>query len=542
MAQQRNKKEIARAEARMQAQLSGEAKALKRSIQGKKKKVLKKQMGQGTAKLTNPYLQTLVDPERFSGVRYPDAFPRLTGTCQGLLNEEMFVFPTQAAPSTDAASEVAGTFLNIVTPTMLDPVLQYRQDILAGTGGGAPDVVARSYLVNASEQYGFVAISEDASCMQSATNQLFLKEVDKVNVKMPLTYSDQDFPQPLSRGFDPNGDVFYGYPFRYQNTASGAIEVTVGYEPGIAAAPSVSLFAELVTTKGVSSLAMTTTIATGSTVATGVATFINTQLNPLCVTGTASCTASLPGIGLRLQAVAPSPNGKGYCIRYIQLRWLRGTVTAPIARFATLKFPDEDIYTRSIDQYRVVSASAWVEYEGADLTNGGQIAAIMYRGGRSGTENGLWQYSLVAETPGGYQGALKLGSYSFWMASNDRDMLFRDLDITDRWQLPYIMNVGLVASPDLPHTLRLRVPMNFEFVSTAQFYQYKHADIAPEMITHAASVVSQMNTSMENPLHWATIKEYLAKAANTAWNVGSWVGRNWGVIAPAATAIGAALL
>jgi hypothetical protein len=289
----------------------------------------------------------------------------------------------------------------------------------------------------------------------------------------------------------------------------------------------------------------TVTVATGATdLNYCLATFTTAELTPIMTVGSTAdrLHAGLPGVGFRvgLTDAGAVRSRRSYPLIGLMAYWASNVVdlfTVPVPRFEAFKYPDESVYTSTVDQYRVVSMSVWMEYQGATLTDGGQAAAILYRGGRSAFENGLWDYDLVAETPGGYQGALKLGTYSFWLPNNERDMLFRSLDTQDRWRLPYIVNVGLVASPDIPHTLRLRVPTNFELVSTSQFYQFAHALIRPDWILHAGAVTRTMATSMENPGHWDAIKSLLGKAVNTVGKVGNFVKDNWGWIAPAGAAI-----
>jgi hypothetical protein len=246
-----------------------------------------------------------------------------------------------------------------------------------------------------------------------------------------------------------------------------------------------------------------------------------------------------PGIGYRLRYTNSTASVDPLiCLSILSIKIrMYPAASGKAAKFITHSLPDEDTYASSIDQYRVVSMSAWLEYEGSDLTNGGQLAAISYKGGRDPMLNGLWDYNKIAETPGSYQGALKLGNYSVWRPSNERDMMFRNLNTDDRWNLPYIVVAGKVSSADVPATLRLRVVINYEFISTAQFYSYSHSPVAPELIAHAATMLRDFPTSMENPLHFKEIKQFLQKTIGLAQNVGSWVMKNSHWIAPAATAL-----
>lgn len=508
--------------------------AVTQAVRQSQRKKVKAVAGEKVQKSTNPLLRTYLLAEEFGGVRYPDSFPRKTATCQALENYEMFYFQTPVAPATDPGFEVGGTFLNCISPVMLDPILEYREVVIPST------VEHGAFLGTPSEQFGFVPLTDDQSSLASASDQLVLPIPGTVNVRAPIGFTDQDFIQPIHRGFDIAGNVFYGTPFRYQNTAAGGLEVNIMIANGPAAAtPSTAIFAQAVTRFGVVEQAFTTTIATLGSITTGQATFTNAQLNTICPTGTNSSAIGLPGIGIRIRTTSTA----GLAMRTIVLncgwRFIRGAATSQ-ARYESLKLPDEALYTETVDQYRVVSLNSWMMYQGAELTNGGQTAGIMYRGGRSFGENGLWDYSLVANTPGGFQGAVKNGLFSIWLPSNEEDMLWRNLDETDRWKLTYIVNSGIMASPAILNALRLRVSVNFEFTSTTQAYQYKFAEIDPMMIAHAATVLRDVCPTMENPLHLKAIGEWLRKAAHTVVNIGKWGVEHWTQIAPLAA--GAAAL
>lgn len=507
-----------------------QAKQDKARVKSARKKVIKKEIvrvgGPPMRNMLNPYLKTLIDPERYSGVRYPDPFPRLTGTTQGLLNYDVYTFPTPTAPAANPPTEIPGTFLHTICPVMVDPVFEYAD--------GANNTMTGT-LNSPSESYGLFPLAEDGQAFETDSNQLFIRNGETLNMKVPMAMVGDQYTQPLNRGFDPDGNVFYGRPWRTGGAAGGTVVSCSVY---VANSTNVALSLQAVTEKGPITVGLTKSTADPSGSASFAGSFLRSDLAPALTVGTNTDVSGLPGIGFRL--ISTSGNvASPASILSISLTMFGSGLSEPV--FRAVKFPDEDTYVKTIDQYRVVSASAWLEYQGAELTNGGQVAGIMYRGGKSSNEVGFWNYDFVAETPGGFQGPVKTGTYSFWMPANERDMLFRSLDNTDRWSYPYMVNVGLLASPDIQNVLRLRVPMNFEFVSTAQFYQYKHADIHPEFIAHAAQIVSTMQTTMENPNHWQTIKDYLRAAANTAVNVGNWVWNNKAAIGTAAAAIGALL-
>jgi len=472
-----------------------------------RKQVLKKNMGKYSNLLSkteqNLYLKTIVDPERYTGVRYPDDFGRKTAVVNSILNHDCYVFPT------DNQVEPAGTYLNVLTPSLTEPLLEYTMESL---GGITTSYRVRGLLNKQDLNYGLTPIDETRSAICTDSG-MFVLSAGSWNVKAPWFTDAAGVTSnafTLFRGENGGLGIFYGFPVM-MDLDDGAMTITlVADVPFTATGLSTTVFAEIVSEFGALQAAFNTTagspVATVTITASGIGTNFDNVLT-ISPNGLFR-VAGLPGMGVRLINL-----GSAISLSSVSWSLAPATLTA-IPTFAVVNLPDVDTYLQKVDQYRVISSSVWLEYQGADLTNGGQAAAIMFRGGRPYSYNGLWEFDKVAETPGGYQGALKIGSYSFWIPASISDTLMRQINNFDRWDSPYIVNVGLVASPDLPHVLRMRVPMNFELMSTAQFFTYACSEVHPDWIRATALVTRDIPTSMENPQHLAFIDGLIDKGLN----------------------------
>lgn len=482
-----------------------DAKERERQRNKLRRAILQKHMPEGIDYKHHPsaYLRTLVDPERFHGVRYPDSFSRATAVAHTMINHDVYTFPA------DNLVEPAGTYLNVVTPSMTEPLLEYFMSPSLGIGSSEDFLEAE--LRQQTGTYGFFPVGAGAVGLARQSGQLWLDKGALVNVIMPWSrrgsLTSEDLIISPFRGTDFDGFDFYGMPFLM--------------EEGVM--PSATTAIQLVVRCGVTSIIETTlgqvTLVSehGSVSASLVrpadeflayASFTQSDLIGSVLTATSVegvYSAGLPGVGIRMRSALD--------LDFIAMTSIGATMASTTLRdvpwFRNVPLPDVDVYLSKVDQYRPISSSVWMEYQGADLTNGGQAAAIMFRGGDPFGIAGLWDYDKVSVTPGSYQGALKLGSYSFWLPATERDVLMRPVAAGNRWSRPYIVNVGRVASVDLEHVLRLRIPMNFEFVSSAQFFEYGYADPDPTQIEAAAVITRAVPTSMENPKHTMFIDRLL---------------------------------
>jgi hypothetical protein len=459
----------------------------------------------------NMYLKTLLDPENYTGVRYPDSFARKTAAVPGLINHDMFVFPSTSEV------ESPGLFLNIVTPSLTQPVLEYYEATPTSTLFSAG---YRSYISAQTTDFGIFPAAESEVGLPASTKMLQLP-YGTWNVRAPWNFfdgTDSTTDCPPFKGLN-EATIFYGHPVVTGSTAAAAnpnIRLNLMMSTESAVTGDSDITVRLISEYGThdeilqavtGSSLLTATISGTDLIASGVLTAAVTA---------GYYGAGLPGMGYQLinsSLVLGVLAFEAYVFGY------NNVVPAP--QFRVIPLPDVSTYIDTVTQYRPVSCSSWVEYEGADLTNGGQCAALLYRGGRPFSLAKLWDYNVVAETPGSYQTRLKLGSYSIWLPATERDVLMREIGSEDRWDSPYIVNVGLVASPDLEHVLRLRVPINFELVSTAQFFNYSIAPIHPEWISQAVLITSAIQTSMENPTH----QKFIGDILNTGIDILAGIGK-----------------
>lgn len=445
----------------------------------------------------NRYLRTLVDPETFVGVRLPDQYARRTGTLQTMINSEAFVFPT------NNLVEEPGFYLSILTPCIDRPLLEY---VLV-----EPESILSAVKAAVSVQtpdYGLHPVEPTTRCLAEETSQLILSE-GYFNVVAPWWIegnSSQSISAPPFKGLDSDGQRFYGHPILLDSDNDGGFVVTVNFAIARAATGVSTATITLVSEAGAVTKALNTVAGSHAATVSFSDVDMGAVLTPTSVATVSSC--GLPGVGVRITNPVGPTGLATQTIVSIEWRCICGT-DLPLPQMRLIALPDVETFTSKVDQYRPISASVWMEYEGADLTNGGQAAAIMYRGGRPFGINGLWDYDQVAQTPGGYQGALKLGSYSYWLPSSNNDTMMREIHAVSDWSLPYVVNVGIVSSPDIPHTLRYRIPINFEIISTAQFFTYDVAEDHQEWIHDAAHKLRGAKTSMENPGHGGFIQDLI---------------------------------
>jgi len=477
----------------------------------------------------NPYLMTLVDPENNVGVRYPDELPKATAVFRGLINHNAYVFPTNNGVETD------GTYLSVLSPTLINPLTEYCLEPFPGGGpGGAfanPDIVAA--VATADDHSGVFPLEEDSATVSTSCDEMWVQPGATMNLKAQFAWRDQDFASPMFRGIRTDNSTFYGFP-AHDSGALGDAGVVLNFVQPITT--SGSPFEVYAVTKTNIQQLSTVTAPTGGALSIGLQSILYSidpaDYQSLFTDG----YVGLPGIGFRLKNITTRP----VCLSSYAIHHSSGSTTQDLVpRFRGVSLPDEATYASTIDQYRVVSASNWMEYDGSDLKNGGQVASIMYRGGQSPMENGLYNYQSVAEGPDAYAGKLEEGTYTFWAPNSDNDMLMRSLNPHNRWEFPFIVNAGVVSEPDQLNPIRYRIALNYEAVSTAQFYAFQKPIPHPEWIDEAAMVLRRYPCTMANGRHWDWIKSVAKDMKNFASDAAKWAVENKSWLIPAATSVAA---
>lgn len=497
-----------------------------------KKKVVKKALRKIGASIENEYLRTLVDPENCHGVRYPDNLPKGTSVFRGLINRNAFYFP-------DNTIEPAGTCFHVLSPTLINPLLEYRAESVTTPALGLTDPVTKTGILAASvttvdDSTGLFPLTEDIATIPTGSDEMWLLPGAKLNLRALWGWRDQDFTVPPFRGFDPAGAVFYGIPVGFNTAAfaagGGNIHVRVNFSEPAQAATNFNL--EIVSTAGTQTVPFSASAAGSTSAVCDVgASVIAGLLN-------AGGYAPLPGIGFRISNPQAWPQ---LITSYAIYLSPDNNTTVPVARtqprFSGISLPDESTYAQTVDQYRVVSMSEWLEYDGSDLNNGGQVSSIMYRGGQSAGENGLYSYTPISQAPESYAGPLKHGTYTVWAPNSDNDMLMRNLSPHQRWQYPFIANAAVIATPSQVNAVRLRIAINYEIVSTSQFYDFEKPIPHPEWILEASLALREHPCTMANGKHWDWIKGVVKDAVQFGTDAVKWGVANKDWLVPAGLAV-----
>jgi len=493
--------------------------------------VLKKSNLRGRGR-SNPYVCTLIDPENCHGVRFPDDLPKATAAVRALINHNAYYFP-------DSTIEPAGTYLNVLSPVVVHPMLEYRSDPVTTLFSAVTqeEQVLFGGCTRPDDCNGLFPLLEDTSTPSTSSDQMWIPQLATLNMRCQWRWEDQDFAFPPFRGVNTDG-VFYGCPMGLNVVAGtpGLITVYVRtIQPLTAAVNPFTVYATSVN----GSVAFTSgAAAIGDTT-------LSYTLSATLLAGLANAGGyfGLPGLGFRIaNTTSRSYLVGGYSVGVITDQIGVGSVTRVQPRFVGVSVPDEITYCQKVDQYRVVSMSNWLEYDGSDLQNGGQAASILYRGGQSAGEVGLYNYQSIAEAPESYAGPLKTGTYTIWAPNSEADMLMRPLNSMGHWQYPFICNAGVVATPSQINAIRLRVAINFEFVSTAQFFDMEKPEPHPEWIRQASLLLREHPCTMANGRHLAWIKGIAKDALDLAQGIGRWGKQNSDWLIPAGSALASLLV
>jgi hypothetical protein len=174
---------------------------------------------------------------------------------------------------------------------------------------------------------------------------------------------------------------------------------------------------------------------------------------------------------------------------------------------------DQTQLGRDIEKYRVVAQSLLATYVGSELTNAGDVAALMYRGGVPAQFSRLATYSDIAEHPDAYEGKLKDGTYTYWEGQDAVDYSFRSIFAKNDYRRPYHVVSGLyVGDPtsgviNNANFIRVRVITVVEFTSRSQVYSSGPSPVCPELIVLSARVLAGVPNAMENGKHMAKLKQ-----------------------------------
>lgn len=187
-------------------------------------------------------------------------------------------------------------------------------------------------------------------------------------------------------------------------------------------------------------------------------------------------------------------------------------------------------------EYRTVAMSTLISCESDVTHNGGSITAKCVAGGESAVRLGWLTHPDIAELPDSYEGPLSQGLYSFWVPTDEKDMVFRPVGTNNRdGDLPSLVFSGKAASP-AECLLRIRVCLVLEAKCSKPYITTVYSRIAPHEILQACIALQGQKRIMENPLHLEEIKDFLKSVIKKGETVVDFV-QTYG---PAAAAIGKA--
>lgn len=477
-----------------------------------------------TAYQQNQLLASLMDPEKFQGVRWPDGYSAKTAMIPGMVNREIPYFPA------DSNNEPAGSFNLIIRPSALHPVWTYgKTDQVPGTIYGFVDEQA---------DYGLFPLTEDSPSLGEQCGNMILQAGIEANVKFAASFKTKDWVQEPYKAVDPGGKIFYGQPISGFGTATNPLAVVrvVCSGSGVQAADT---------------LRVRFTDSTGAVVDANIASALGQQVFETAATNIASLVpadndpqvgrcAARPGVGIRLLYTSATNNSMP--IESISIRYYSATELGSRYVMYPYDLDDQAKFLGDVDLHRVVSMSALLTYMGATLTDGGNLAALTYLGGEHPNELNFWNRDGIAQAVNSpYDGPVKTGTYSIWVPRDATDMAMRKVVNNNDWKHPYIVIAGVMSSPDIVNTLRLKVFANYETVTKSRFATQGYGSSNPAHIRSALLHLREFPKNGPNETHLATIRRFLKSAWDTGSKTVSWIYDNKGWLIPAATAAAALL-
>lgn len=467
----------------------------------------------------NQYLQTLVYPEKYSGVRYPDTFSRSTAMVKLIIQQNLFYFPV------GTVAEPVGSFYFIFRPTLVHPLWVY--------GPFAVAALPQWVLNFQSDRFGLYGLTLGTLDPSEQDNQMLMNNGVTYNVRAPLTFSTVDSVQDPYQVVDSAGQAYYGYTFAVgTGTSTVTTSVTVNGQSAIGDTLLITF------TNGSTTVSQTiTSVAVNQTVWTGTSgSILGLLVNDGATNGFGLCCGRQAPVGFRFKFTLASSN----LLSVVSIQMAANASAGPAVQLglAPYDWPDLTAFLTKWTVYRPVSASIWCAYEGSTLNDGGQIAGVMYGGGEHPNVAGLYNYSQLAQEPEGYENKLDTGMYQFYKPASTKDTEMRKPINSEEWTHPYMVGAGLVDTPTQVNALRLRLVMNAEFVSPSQLWEYYPTTPNPRSIEDATRILHGARTSMSNDGHLSAIYNWIKNAAS---EIGGFVANNAHWMVPVASAAAALL-
>lgn len=496
----------------------------------------------------NGYLRTLIYPDRYTGIRYPDGYPRQTAVTK-LWNE---VFPP-FFPS-GATAEPAGDFYYIYRPSCVHPLWLYGTTAYATLG------VPYWILNSDTDRWGLEYLNSSAPSPQEQSDQMWLPSGTTMNLRMPQCYTAGNFVVDPILATDTNGNNLFGYTFA-AGTGNATFKFYATVQGNWNAADTLTVTAVSpqdptgVSAQFTFAAQSNATSAPNCSATSGAMTALFTVSDAVLGTGQTANRANPIGFRITYNNVG----GNAYGITLMNLQILPTWTTAPTNNLGLypVDWRDQATILSVVTNYRTVSGSCWAAWEGSTLADGGNVAQVMYRGGghpfqacsstsaTNGEANGIISWQGISMTPGGYEDKAKSGCYSFWVPVSDNDTLMRHPINAVEWNKPWIAGGGNIVANNSTGAgysatpLRLRIVINIEFVTTSQLYHLADSLLNIAAILQAHRILHGAPTSMENDNHLETIYNWLKQAGQDVYD---WGVRNRGWLIPAAQGIGTMIM
>lgn len=158
------------------------------------------------------------------------------------------------------------------------------------------------------------------------------------------------------------------------------------------------------------------------------------------------------------------------------------------------------------DGFITLGMSAWIQYTGSTLVNGGEISGYRYPSNNLARWNSLnTTYQEVSSTPGALVGQLKDGAYGFYIPQGPQEMTFQPLETHS--DLGYLCFVGRKTEADSS----LRINFNqFLLVSTTnQAFSKTLLPADSEAFLAALSLLREADPVIKNDGHQQKINKAL---------------------------------
>lgn len=160
-------------------------------------------------------------------------------------------------------------------------------------------------------------------------------------------------------------------------------------------------------------------------------------------------------------------------------------------------------------EYRPVAMSLLVSFVGNELYNGGTIAAKYLSGGETPGRLNYPTFEELAQVPGAFQGPLKTGAYCWWKPTDPKDVSFIEPNFDNvLGGLPSLYVAGKATDPTNTQ-IRLRLCLCVEAKTTRQILPTEYSNVNPDEIAAATKALQGISNCMENPLHLEKIGNFL---------------------------------